>query len=147
MKLLSQEEVSVYWKVILACMQEGMPDTYIDDPKVDANLLAAIRSGAMQCWALLAVRDKQTDLAGLGTTRIGVEPYTGARWLTIYSFFAAEGIGQNSWRKAMHTIEAFARKMECDRIVAQTRNPHVIRIAESVGFETDWRILSKELEQ
>lgn len=145
-KQMSQSEISMYWDVVSASIRAGMPDFAVDDPVVDMNLLAAARDGRLQCWAVLTRKDDTVHLAGIGTTRITTDPLLKLRSLTIYSMYMPEGVESECWKKAAKVIEKYAREQGCTSVKAMTGNPHVVRIAESVGFNSRWRVLNKELD-
>lgn len=144
-KQMSQSEISMYWDAVSASIRSVMPDSAIDDPAVDMNLLAAARDGRLQCWAMLTRKDDTVHLVGIITTRITTESLLKLRSLTIYSMYMPEGVESECWEKAAKVIEKYAREQSCTSIKAMTSNPHVVRIAESVGFNSRWRVLNKEL--
>lgn len=121
---LEPGQVSRWWDAIRDVVRNGLPPTAVNDEERMANVLAALLSGRAQGWILM--QDEQ--IVGVLVTMILFEEMTKSRVLLLYSFAGVAPVLRQSWQKALHELQQFAKGMECDKIGAFTTHAGIVQM-------------------
>ncbi len=127
LKMLA-EQVSSQWDIVSQAVRSAFPDGISDH---DMNkVLALILSGDMQCWVITG--NNHDDIYGLAITNIGEYLGTG-KVLVIMSVYGYKPIPFKLWEESFRSLGKWAKSMDCDGIVAQTKNPAIIKLVRRLG--------------
>lgn len=120
----------------------GIPDAGLEAEEVSR----AIIDGKVQAWKLGAQEpDKPINLIGTAITQILYGVTSKSKTLYITAFKINPRTPPEGWAELMEQLLAHAKQMGCSRIEALTKSPAVIRVAKQHGFDSNWRMLVKEI--
>lgn len=141
-------QVSTLWPVIKASQNAVLPSFYDAErrERVLGNLLNSLTTGLYQCWALWGHHDGHPVLAGTAITAVQRDDVYEAHSLIVVSLNTHAKIGLNNWDGIFEPVAKFARKSGCEHLVAFSPHPGVKKIAETLGFEVEWRLVKKVVE-
>jgi len=144
MELLSPIQIEIHRDIIVEAVREEVPGFRGNEPAI-VGLLEAVRNGAMQCWGLFTEATERRKLVGFGLTELYTERWTDRRICLIFHLHAYDFISTGAWKAAYMELERFAKQNGCDQIHAFTRNSRVIELATILGWDSDQRVLVRNL--
>jgi len=111
------------------------------------NMMASAQMGRLQCWGLFARKDGGQSFIGAITTHLRHDEWFGVTSLVLATIFVVPvvHVTVEGWKKAFGPIEDFARDCKCAKITGYTKNPRMLRVAEALGFNCEWRLPQKEV--
>jgi hypothetical protein len=98
------------------------------------RLLAAILSGAYQCWIIFEEGSGGRELHAIGLTSLSVDRVTEEKMLVVDTLFAYRPFNSSLSEDCMNKLVSFAKVNDCTAISAWTMNPGAERLMLSVGF-------------
>ena len=133
---------SVIREAVIGSLSESGP---LNEFQV-SNVIEAARRGAVQCW-LIYLPDKEgtQELLGVGLTRILADPLLQTKQLLIYGLYGFDGLSDTAWAAGFARVCEFAKIEGCSEVVAYTKNPRVLEIADAIGMDSQWRFIKKEV--
>lgn len=146
--LAKGDHISKYLNVILETVLSTLPPQNLESPTLRANITGALVDGRLQVWQILGkVKDTgQWRPVGYGTTSIRPDELSGQKSLLIYTLFSYAVIKDEAYQDFWKVIEAYGKDQGCVKVVLFTDNVRVLQMAESVGMETKWHMVTKTLE-
>jgi len=133
--------VSQYWPQVVSAVSQGL--TPVENfAEATTNLMSAIMADHVQCWGFIS----DNSLAGVMTTRIEAEPFTNRRVLQIVSLYMNGTVQLQAMKRLDKFFATYARENQCVRIVGFSSVPEIIRMANGFGWNTDERVIVKEIE-
>lgn len=143
--LMSPKDVSMYWNAVVSAVVSGLPKRMVD-ADTPTNIMAAIMSGGLDCWALLDVEQgRPPKFVGAGTTAIAEDKWLKRRSLVIYSLHSARYVTAEAWKSALEPVVEHAKENGCSRVIAYTDNPRAIQLANLLGFTTGIQAIEMEV--
>lgn len=137
--------VSLYYNALAEVITKGLP---IKDPSpaVIVNLMGAVASGQLQCWALTAKIEEKPVLVGAITTIVQTDPWTKESVLHVYSLYVSDefNVDIEAWKTIHAAIEDWAKKQNCTALRAQSDNARVIQMAQTCGWHSRGYLIGKE---
>jgi hypothetical protein len=129
------------WHLVKEGLKRALEDEYSE--KIALNILNGLIASDMQCWIGF-------DYSAAGVpnpyafvlTRFLEDVYAERRDLCIYSMANLRSIPADAWEFDFKAIRAFAQAKGCERIVAYSKVPELIRQCERMGFNSDYVYLS-----
>lgn len=138
---LSGEQASRYWPVLSQGFSRALPPGTVATRGVLNNMLIGILRRNYDCWVVKVRRDgKWRQVAG-AITSIRVEPMSGLRSMLIYSLFSQSPLEDEEWEQAFSLLAKVARKGNCAKVTAYSRNPSVLEMVERLGGDTQMRYI------
>jgi hypothetical protein len=138
---LLPDQISKWWEIIWPTIEASLPPTAGSDIAISRNILSSLLSDNMQCWVDYVRDENKVMIKGIGTTTFVYDLCTNAKFLLIYTAYAVEKTSSEEWIEGYNTIVNFAKKSNCERIVAYTQNPKIVKNGQSAGAEL-WTYLS-----
>ena len=105
------------------------------------EIFQSLLAGTAQAW--VAIQNETLKAAAI--TMIQVEAGTKVRNLLIYALCGYSGVSQDLWEEGFKTFKAFAKANDCRKIIAYSKVPRVMEIAQSLGASMDFRLLEWEV--
>lgn len=139
---LNPQIISVSWDEISRCIDEAVPPIASSAPDRNSRILESLLSGDMQAWAY---RRDNGNIVYLALTTPLYDPCSNTKSLLIYCLYGWLTPGIDELREGFDVVSRFAKGLGCSRIVAYSDNEAVIKIAERIGAETKYRLLSFNL--
>ncbi len=142
---LGGEQAAKFWPILSRGFARSLPPGVEFSEMLLNNMLLGILHKQYDCWIIKGERDgKPKQLGGVITT-VRVEPLTGVRSLLIYSLYVKQMLSDEEWKELFKLASHVATKHKCKRICAYTRNPSVLSIVESLGGQSEMRVVELEV--
>ena len=129
--------VAKHWDLIKGSISEAFPPTCVPDEKGMLSVLQQILAGGMQVWACLRNR-YPVEAVALLTTYIATEPITGTKSLLLFSLYAWEPLQRQDYLDGFETMKKYALSEGCTNISYYTANSLFSKLAQEVGFNTQF---------
>lgn len=142
---LRPDYVASNWNVISKAIEEADPPYVHDDPEKMNNVLRAILSEKMHCWAYYGELEGKATILGFIVTTVIDDPCSGVRNLLIYSMTGYNRITLEMYKDGFSTLKTFARSAGCHRIIAYTNSRRVAQVSRLLGGETEYILLKFEV--
>lgn len=139
--LITPEQISANWDFLKACIVDAGPMEIAGKEDRTNEVLNNLLIGDLQCWVEAKVIDKSFSINGIAITQILTNHIAGVRSLLIYSLFGFnQMINLDDWHRSILTLAQFARKNECQNIMAYTSNKNLIRMTERFHGDVSQRV-------
>lgn len=138
---LSGDQAATYWPVLSKGFLRSLPPGVEPSEHLVNNMLTGILRRQYDCWVLQVERQGETKQAASAITCVRVDPVSGSRSLLIYSLAARIPVRPEEWKEAFRLLRHVARSARCHRITGYTANQSVMQIVDSVGGNTDMRVI------
>lgn len=141
---LTPDQVAEHWPYIRKGLEKTQPVTFHMTAESLRNILKNMLMMNIQCWAVLE-SDDPDPFYGFILTTIYIDWVSESRFLNIYDVFSFKPFKTGMLESAYKGIEEFARTNNCPKIMAYTKLPYIVQLAERFGFNSDCRLLMKEV--
>jgi hypothetical protein len=138
---LLPEQVMAYWDDIKACIMAALPPYVGSNPDAITYIQEQLLVGTIECWAAF----EEKKLCGVMTTQVIHDPISRTRNLLIYSITIVSGHSDELWQLAAEKMRAYATARKCNNIIAYSNNDQMIYIAEKLGADSSYRLLTFSL--
>ena len=145
--------VGTYYDLIKEGISRSMCPISYASPETLNNIMAALMSGEMTCWAIydkVGEEKKDTVLHGFIYTTTTFDKCTGVRNLliySVYSFSTARDFINKKWEELVRKLMEYAKKKGYYRITAYTNIPRVIDITKMVGGQAEFTFLTLDVKE
>jgi len=134
LKQLSQGEITTHADMIVKSISVAYGKWA--NPTLTTNIFGEVRSGKLQCWALLGRHQGKTHMLGFITTRILNDARRGRKSLYIEHIEAVGGLSLDGWTKAFPILVKHAKENGCSVIEGDLINKRMYKIAREMGFKS-----------
>ena len=138
---LLPEQVMSYWDDIKACIEAALPPYVGSNPDAMVYIQEQLLVGNIECWAAF----EEKKLCGVMTTQITYDSVSKTKNLLIYSITIVSGHTDELWQLAAEKMRAYATAKQCSNIIAYSNNDQMIHIAEKLGADSSYRLLTFSL--
>lgn len=107
-----------------------------------SNLLGTLLSDKAQCFVRLG---PQRTLLAVVITRFMNDEMTGDKTLLIQSLYSFSPVPDDEWLVNMNTIESYAIKKGCKKVMCYSNNDRVFELASQLKFQEHFRCFVKEV--
>jgi hypothetical protein len=142
---LSGEQAARYWPVLSPGYARSMPPGVMTNSVVLSNMLQAVLSRQMDCWAVKAQRGESEPLVASFLTAVRTDPVSGQRALALYSLFSKGDIADDEWGEALALLRKVAKTFRCHVILAFSNNPRILELTKTLGGNCDTRVIELEV--
>lgn len=139
---LLPDQISKFWDIIRYAIEQSLPPTAGEGPGKMKKILTSLLSGKSQCWASYIVDGDNRTFEGIVVTRIFYDDVSDTRSLLIYCLYGYEGASQSSWTNGLKTLVKYSKSKNCERIIAYTDLPNIVKLVERLGGDTSYTFLS-----
>ena len=139
---LLPEQISKFWDVIKYAAEQSIPPNAGEHPDKINRILTAAISGKIDVWASYERGEDNNRFESIMLTKFLYDDVVGTKNLLIYSIYGYGVISASSWRDGLKTLVKYAKGRNCSMIIAYSNIPEVIKLADSLGAETDFRFIS-----
>ena len=139
---LTPSQVPTYWEIIKYSLVHG--DLVKDDNRqvVLNETLHALLNEKAQCFFRLA-EDRQVIAAML--TRLQISKASDEKYLFIQCIFSFRKVKNMEWQEDWNYLNQFAINEECKYIKAESANPEIFKILNSIAFKESFRTFVHKL--
>lgn len=137
---LTPEQVSGGWPVIKETIEYSLAPVVGESEEKMNNILMSLLNKTMQCW----VATKDNKYVAVVTTKILYDDSSLTKSLLVYSIYAS-GTEESVWISSFETLRKYAISKGCSRIVGYTDNVNMIKLAERLGGEARYTLVSMPL--
>lgn len=138
---LLPEQIASNWDFIKSQIVDNGPLETANGVDKHINILEALLIGDMHCWVEAVENDNRFTIRALLVTQILENSCAGVRNLLIYSFVGMlEAFTLRTWQQAFLALAQFARKENCQNIIAYTSNQNLLRLAERFNGDVSQRV-------
>jgi len=139
---LSPYQISNDWEAIASVIEYVLPPLSSEKNKDRMNnLLKTLIEELADCWIL----SKDGGTIAVFITNIIVDQMTNDRCFNIHSLYGYRPLNMRLWTMLFEIVEKKAIELKCNKVVGYSSVPRIIELAESFGWETDCRFISKEV--
>jgi hypothetical protein len=138
------DQVARYWDFFKEGFKASLPPIAGDTEEHLNSVLEYVLAGGIVVWLSYTKKDT-IQASGFICTQVIVDEVSKSKMLLLYAVYAPNGAPDNEWLEGIAALGEFGRSLGCEKIVAYTDNPAVIKRAEMVNGNTDWRFLSFEI--
>jgi len=142
MKLIKllPEQVMQYWDDIRACIEAAMPPYVARNVDAIMYIQEQLLLGIVECWVAM-----DPGVCGVMTTQIINDPVSRCRNLLIYSVAVIGDHTEELWQLAAQQMRRYATAKGCTHIIAYSNSAHMLHIAEKLGADTSYRLITFNL--
>lgn len=133
------KKLAEHWAFIKLAIASATPPNVELSEELMLRILCQLLAGKMQVWVANRKDVFPAKAIALLTTSLVEDEVTGARTLLIFSLYGWEPISEDEYRQGLETLAIFAKAENCTCIAFYTIDPNVIKMAEAVGFMTEFR--------
>lgn len=139
---LMPEQIAANWEFLSDNVVEAGPlENVLNDERLN-NILNSLLIGDMQAWAEASATETGFVIHAIVLTQILVNDAAGVKNLLIYSLVSVGDVFDlDTWNRGLLTLAQFARKNDCDNIIAYSDNPRIIRLAERFKGDVSKRVI------
>ena len=144
LKLLANQ-VADKWDVIFPAVEIALPaiEDERERKKRELVLMQSFLDGSLTCWLI----GEEKKILGVIVTSVIEDPGTKLKSLFVYSIYAYQFLSARSWVEVLKPLMKYARKEDCVNILAFSSVEKVIEIMNTVGADTQQRVLRLEVFQ
>jgi len=139
---LTAEQISVYWNDVKNAMLAAVPPIAYESKDKMHLVLEGLLTDNMHCWVSVRKEDEGNIIDAILVTSINFDPYSNTRSLLIYSMTATRLTRAASWISGIETLRKFAKKKKCNRVIAYSDNPQIVKICAKLGGDTSYSFIS-----
>ena len=146
---LTVDQISSIWDYVRFAVDEALPPTASTQRQRLGNILTALMSGVMECWAVYEKNeeDKKITLYAVILTLINSDECSGSKQLVVYAM-ASMGfeIPRRLWKEGITGLVKYAEGKGCERVVAYTNLDSMKNFFRLIGGEAEYTLLSLPVE-
>ena len=139
---LLPDQISKFWPVIKYGVEQSIPPTVGEHLDKLNRLLSGMLSGKLDVWASYNHLENVTKFEGIVVTQILYDDASNTKSLLIYAIYAYNTLAEETWREAYEALGKYALSQGCNRFVAYSSEPFVIRQAKLLGGDTSFTFIS-----
>jgi len=124
---LTGDQIADYWEYIKQVVYSSR-----GSHKEVENVLAALLSDEMQCWAACRDLGEQTKIAGFLITEIREDPYSEVRQVLIRYLLSYEKLSWEDWVSGFAGLALYGRSKGCCAITSYTTNMHLLEMSKKL---------------
>jgi hypothetical protein len=139
---LLPDQVSEFWEIIRYAIEQSLPPIAGEHPDKMKKILMSLLSGKSQCWINSDVGEDRRVLEAVVVTKIFYDDASDTKSLLIYCLYGYENIKQSSFTSALKTLVKYAKSESCERVIAYTNEPGVVKLVNRLGGDTSYNFIS-----
>jgi len=144
LKLLP-DQVAKYWHDVSLAIERSLPPVVGEHPDKMNRILERLLTGEMQCWAAYR-KNEEIQFIGFVVTTVTTDYCSMTRNLLLYCICGFEKTNLQDWKEGYIALVKYGHAMQCNRIVAYTKQENLINLAKRMGGEVDYRFISVPLD-
>lgn len=148
--LLKKHEIVKQQQALMEALAPGLgPESEEPTEIVMANLFGSLMDGSSQCFLCIADfeerLERRPETVAVVCTSIRKDTITNQKTLLIYALSPFPTMDWTLCMNVFDTLKAFAKQAGCARITGYSKMNEVVRMAQTFGADTRWRLLSWEV--
>jgi hypothetical protein len=132
------DQIMNYWYEIKPYIEEALPE---DEREGILQVQEKILIDRLQCWLLLYEDGETHGAKAVVTTSIITDEFTGAKRLLIYTISRINQFPIECWDLCYEKLLKYASANGCNRMVAFSEIPYVLKKAESLGANINQHLI------
>lgn len=139
---LLPEQISSFWDIIKYAIEESLPPVVGEHPDKINRILSSLLSGKSQCWASYVRNGESSKFEGIVITKILYDDVSDTRNFLIYCLYGYNPVNRTSWLNGLKSLAKYAKSKGCSQIVGYSEIDFIIKLADRLGGNTDFRFIS-----
>ena len=139
---LLPEQASKYWMDIKWAIEESLPPVVGMQSDRMSNILKSILTEEVIVWLSVEKGANGNIINGIVLTNFVTDVISGTKSLLIYCIYGYGNVHQQGVLDGIVALQKFAKSRKCNRILAYSDVPSIIKLVEGLGGETRYRLLS-----
>ena len=135
-------QISAYWDYVKYSIEQALPPVVGEGSDKMINILSTLMTGEMQCWVVFRREEGQVKVIGFVLTTVSSDYCSKTRNLLLYTICTFEKTHGQDWLEGLDALKKFAKKMNCSRITAFTKQENLMKLAEGVGGDASYHFIS-----
>ena len=137
---LTTVQISDHWDAIKDMVKQATKDIPGQTKDKNNSILRSLIIGSSVCWILYKkIAEKQNDIMGMMITRIFEDELVDVKNLFIYTINGWSNIESDFYKEGFDILKKYGKENNCNRIIFYSEIPRVLRMAKTIGFNTDIR--------
>lgn len=137
---LLPNQIMEQWAFIKDAMIRSFPPVAEATDETFLEMQEQFLLGAMDCWFAIESLDAE-DIIAVMTTKIVMEEATKTKNMLIFSVTSYALHTSDLWTAGYSSLRRYAAARGCNKIISFTNNPNILKIAESLGADVEWRLV------
>lgn len=143
---LEPEQINAWWEVLAPMVAEALPPQVENSVRGMTNILTAALLEDCQFWGYYKDYEKSdektsADMHALVVTSINIQPLVKVPYLEIFALYGNSNIRPQDIAEGMGTLRMYAEKKGCQKIIAYTANPALVRLLESHNWKSNFKVI------
>ena len=139
---LTTDQIAELWDIIKYAIENSLPPIAGEGPDKINNIFESLLVGTHQCWMSYTMEEEEVKkLQSIVVTTVTHDSASDTKNLLIYTMFGYRFISDKEWADGFKVLAKYAKSEKCQRIVAYSSEPRVIKMAELVGGESKYTFL------
>ena len=137
---LLPEQVMQYWEDIRQCIKVALPPMVADNDAAILHIQEQLLLGSLECWMA-----EDNGICGVMTTQLVIDSVSRCLNMLIYTVAITSEHSEELWEMGAVHLRKYAIARQCTNIIAYSNNPQMIHIAERLGADSSYRLLTFKL--
>lgn len=138
---LSVDQIADNWNFIRPGLEIALPPTVGSVANRMSNIFTSLLTGRLEAWVSVEKAEKRNEITGFVITQLLNDDISGTKSLLIYAVYGLSNSSQVSWEEGLKTIQDYAHKNTCHRIIAYSEVESIIKFVQSKGGKAQYRLL------
>lgn len=141
---LLPEQISNFWNIIKYAIEESLPPTIGEHSDKMNRILSSALAGNIDVWASYE-HGETNRFEGIVVTQFLIDEPSNTKSLLIYCLYGYEQVNKASWLQGLNAIAEYAKANGCSKVIGYTSSPYIVKIAKSLGADTNYTFISFSL--
>jgi hypothetical protein len=139
---LTQDEILENRMQIEQAIADSLPPiTTPEESNRRLEIFKALVTGLLQCWVVK--EDKEVII--FATFCLDIDPVSREKHLLLYTLYGVKPVSLQLWTMLFAQLLELTKKFGCKKIIAYSCRERVIQLAKTLGWDTTFTFLSKEV--
>lgn len=135
-------QITDYWDVVKEAIERALPPIIGEGPNKMHNILEDLITGEVQCWAAFRPKPEGPEMVAIVLTTVVGDRRTETRSLLLYAICSFKKTQGSDWIEGFDALGKYAKKMNCVRFIAYTKEDNLIELAKKFGGNTDYHFIT-----
>lgn len=141
---LLPDQISKFWPIVKYAIEESLPPIVGEHPDKMNRILSSTLSGVLEVWVLYK-RKEDVKVDAVVVTKMGFDEASGTKHMLIYCLYGYNEVTNSDWGGGLEVLEKYAKSKNCNRIIAYSSIPHLIKLAKKLGASAEYTFISFDL--
>ncbi len=141
---LLPDQISEFWPIVKYAIEESLPPITNEHPDKMNRILSSALSGGLDVWVSYK-KESEVKIGAVVVTKLVYDDASGTTSLLIYCLYGYNELSEEAWREGFEALAKYTKSKGGSRMVAYSSIPHLTRIANKFGANTEYTFISFDL--